>query len=208
MVDFGETGNIGQTFSLTRIGESTLVRFGFNVDASRGNVVLTSRSSPDFSQAAAWDTSAMSRFLRRSLRTRVGNPPIAIPSTMSEEFKPTPHTFVNKFRFAFRGIAVGGRSQSSFVVHLVAATLVIGFGAWLQSNSGRMVPTRVMHCDCRALELINSSIESLARAIDRQHNENLRDALDIASGAVLVGAIGTAVVGVMILLPRLWRIFG
>ena len=37
-VDFGEAGNIGQTFALTRIGESTLIRVGINVDESRGNV--------------------------------------------------------------------------------------------------------------------------------------------------------------------------
>ena len=59
-----------------------------------------------------------------------------------------------------------------------------------------------------SLELFNSAIESLARAIDRQQNEHLRDALDIASGAVLIGAIGTAVVGIAILLPRVLQILG
>lgn len=37
-VDFGPTGNIGQTLSFTRIGESFLLRFGIRADASRGNV--------------------------------------------------------------------------------------------------------------------------------------------------------------------------
>jgi hypothetical protein len=35
--DFSEAGNIGQNVSLTRIGESFLVRVGFNYDASRNN---------------------------------------------------------------------------------------------------------------------------------------------------------------------------
>ncbi|MEO8494440.1 MAG: organic solvent tolerance protein OstA [Planctomycetota bacterium] len=47
-VDFGSTGNIGQTFGLTRIGESTLVRVGFNVDASRGNVGANIQIEPRF----------------------------------------------------------------------------------------------------------------------------------------------------------------
>jgi diacylglycerol kinase len=59
-----------------------------------------------------------------------------------------------------------------------------------------------------ALELFNSCIESLARAIDRQRNEQLRNALDIASGAVLVGAIGSAVVGLVILLPHVVQVLG
>jgi hypothetical protein len=47
-VDFGETGNIGQRFAITRIGESVLLRLGFNVDASRGNVGVTFAIEPRF----------------------------------------------------------------------------------------------------------------------------------------------------------------
>jgi hypothetical protein len=36
--NIGKGGNIGQNFSMTRIGESFLVTFGMNVDASKGNV--------------------------------------------------------------------------------------------------------------------------------------------------------------------------
>jgi hypothetical protein len=36
--DLGEIGNVGQQFSLTRIGESMLVQLGMNVDAGRDNV--------------------------------------------------------------------------------------------------------------------------------------------------------------------------
>ena len=37
-IDFSDAGNIGQTFELTRIGESFLVSFGLRVDESRDNV--------------------------------------------------------------------------------------------------------------------------------------------------------------------------
>ena len=36
--DLSSTGNIGQFFELTRVGESFLVSLGANVDASRDNV--------------------------------------------------------------------------------------------------------------------------------------------------------------------------
>ncbi len=36
-IDLGEGGNIGQSFWITRIGESLLVSLGANVDASRGS---------------------------------------------------------------------------------------------------------------------------------------------------------------------------
>jgi hypothetical protein len=48
VVDLGETGNIGQTLGLTRIGESTLIRVGFNVDESRGNIGANFQIEPRF----------------------------------------------------------------------------------------------------------------------------------------------------------------
>lgn len=47
-VDFGEAGNIGQNLSVTRIGESALVRIGFNADRSRDNVGVTFAIEPRF----------------------------------------------------------------------------------------------------------------------------------------------------------------
>lgn len=49
-LDFGQTGNIGQTFRITRIGESFLVRLGVNVDASRGNIGAVLGIEPRFYQ--------------------------------------------------------------------------------------------------------------------------------------------------------------
>jgi hypothetical protein len=46
--DFGPAGNIGQQFGLTRIGESFLIRFGFNYDASRNNVGASFGIEPRF----------------------------------------------------------------------------------------------------------------------------------------------------------------
>ncbi len=46
--DFGNTGNIGQTISLTRIGESFLVRLGLDVDKGRDNVGFVFAVEPRF----------------------------------------------------------------------------------------------------------------------------------------------------------------
>ncbi|KAA5540473.1 organic solvent tolerance protein OstA [Roseiconus nitratireducens] len=46
--DFGETGNVGQSAGLTRIGESLLVRFGVNVDPGRDNVSFGFLVEPRF----------------------------------------------------------------------------------------------------------------------------------------------------------------
>lgn len=47
-IDFGQAGNIGQSLTFTRIGESLLVKLGANVDASRGNFGVTFGLEPRF----------------------------------------------------------------------------------------------------------------------------------------------------------------
>jgi hypothetical protein len=50
--DFGNTGTIGQSFHLTRVGESALVRVGFNYDASRDNFGINLAIEPRFLPSA------------------------------------------------------------------------------------------------------------------------------------------------------------
>jgi hypothetical protein len=46
--DLGPTGNIGQSVALTRIGESFLMKFGLNFDASRDNLGVSFMLEPRF----------------------------------------------------------------------------------------------------------------------------------------------------------------
>ena len=47
-IDFSDAGNIGQSFSITRIGESLLVTLGFNVDEGKDNVGAKLMVEPRF----------------------------------------------------------------------------------------------------------------------------------------------------------------
>ncbi|MEM7476077.1 MAG: organic solvent tolerance protein OstA [Planctomycetota bacterium] len=49
--DFGDTGSIGQSLALTRIGESALIRVGINVDHGRDNVSFNFNIEPRFLQS-------------------------------------------------------------------------------------------------------------------------------------------------------------
>ncbi len=48
MLDFGEAGNIGQTFLLSRLGEATIFSIGVNADQSKGNVGFNLSLEPRF----------------------------------------------------------------------------------------------------------------------------------------------------------------
>jgi diacylglycerol kinase len=57
-------------------------------------------------------------------------------------------------------------------------------------------------------EMFNTAIEHLARAVTREEHPEVHDALDIASGAVLVAAIGASCVGVLMIAWPLTKVLG
>lgn len=104
-----------------------------------------------------------------------------------------------KFRDAFRGCKLGFRGEGDFFLHYFAAAVVIAAGALLEAN--RVEWCLLVGCITIVLtaEMFNSSIERLAKAVDKNYNEHLRDALDIAAGGVLTAGIGAAVLGTIVL---------
>ena len=95
------------------------------------------------------------------------------------------------------------RGHWSFAVHVPVAACVIVAGAVLRVGLIEWCLLAGCIAAVLAAEMFNSALESLAKAIDVEHNLHLGDALDIGSAAVLVAAIGAAVVGGTILLFRL-----
>ncbi len=108
-----------------------------------------------------------------------------------------------KFRHAMRGIRVGIRGQSSFLVHLLAAVLVLFFAVVLRVSLLEWCVLLLCIGSVLGAELFNSALERMAQAITDDYHEDIRDALDIASGAVLLVAVGAAMVGAIIFILRL-----
>lgn len=100
------------------------------------------------------------------------------------------------------------RGQSSFRVHLVMAAAVVLAAAVLGVTPLEWCVLLVCITAVFAAELFNSAIERLAREVDRNHNPAVGAALDIASGAVLVAALGSALIGCIIFGHRLGKLAG
>lgn len=108
-----------------------------------------------------------------------------------------------KFQRAFRGLAVGMLRQDSFYIHIPSALLVILMALLLRMD--RVECGLLTLCITMVLtaEYLNSAFESLAKAVDQRHNQNLGDALDIASGAVLVASCGATAVGALLFILQI-----
>jgi diacylglycerol kinase len=113
-------------------------------------------------------------------------------------------TWFRKFACAFRGIVVGIREQNSFYVHIPVAIGVILTAWWLDVSRVEWCLLLLCIAGVVTCELFNSAIEHLAKSITREENPHLRDALDAASGAVLVAAMAAAGVGAIIFASRVW----
>ena len=57
------------------------------------------------------------------------------------------------------------------------------------------------------MELINTAIETTVDLITKEKNEKAKIAKDVAAGAVLVSAIASAIIGVIIFVPKILLIF-
>ena len=109
-----------------------------------------------------------------------------------------------KWSDAFRGLRLAVRGQSSFHVHFPAALTVLA-AAWFLGNFDTVRWALLILCITIVIggEMLNTSIETLAKAITTSHHPQIGRALDIAGGAVLVMALGAAVIGTILFLESL-----
>jgi diacylglycerol kinase len=122
--------------------------------------------------------------------------------------KPPPRTWLGKFYDAFRGLYVSVRTQSSFTPHLAAAAAAIGLAAWLGVSPIEWCMVTLGIGLVLIAEVFNTSIEAMAKTFNRYPDDNLRDALDIASGGVFMAVLTAVVLGVIVFGPKLWALVG
>ena len=104
-------------------------------------------------------------------------------------------TWVQKFRDAARGVKIAVRGEVNFFIHFFIAVVAGVAGGIVELSDERWCLYILCVTIVLAAELFNTAIEHLARAVTREQHPEVRDALDIASGGVLMAAIGAAVVG-------------
>lgn len=126
---------------------------------------------------------------------------------MTHSVDPRHNAWRDKFRWAARGLVQALRSERNFRVHLAVALAVIVAAAALRASLVEWCVLTLCITVVLAAEMLNTALEHLARAITQDHSEQIRDALDTSGGAVLLAAIGSAVVGGAILLNRLGALF-
>ena len=93
-------------------------------------------------------------------------------------------------------------------MHVIVAVAVVGAAAVLRVSAAEWCLLAAAIATVLAAEVFNSALEALARAFGPERNPRIRDALDMASAAVLVAALGAVAVGLGVFGPRLLALVG
>ena len=110
---------------------------------------------------------------------------------------------IHSFGHAFAGLGYGLRTQSNMRIHILAAAGVIVAGLLLQISTIEWAILVVTIMIVMSAELFNSAIEAVVDRVGREPHPLSKIAKDMAAGAVLVGALGAVLVGLLIFGPRL-----
>ena len=102
------------------------------------------------------------------------------------------------FVYAGRGIAYCIRHERNIRIHLVALLYVLYFSAFYDFGRTEYALLILTCASVIALELLNTAIEVVIDKVSPRFNVFAMMGKDIAAGAVLVGAIGSVIIGVIL----------
>lgn len=108
---------------------------------------------------------------------------------------------IKSFSYAFAGIRVLLREEHNARIHLVAAVAAVAAGFLFGITPGQWTAVVIVIAMVFSAEAVNSAIERTADFVKEERDDRKRDIKDLAAGAVLICAIGAAVVGIIVFLP-------
>jgi len=111
------------------------------------------------------------------------------------------------FGFAFAGLAYCFRTQRNFRIHIAISLIVTLAGIILGLSWVEWAIVAILIVVVLAAEMVNTMVEALVDLVTEQYHPLAKVAKDIAAGVVLLSAIGSAVVGLLIFLPKIVGLF-
>ena len=110
---------------------------------------------------------------------------------------------INCFKYAFTGMCSAYKSERNMKIHIAVAILVILFGIFLQISTYEWLACIVCFAMVIGAEMFNTAIETVVDIAMPKKDERAKKAKDVAAGGVLVFAIGSAIIGSIIWIPKI-----
>ena len=110
---------------------------------------------------------------------------------------------LQSFAYALQGLAHLVRTQPNARVHLLAAVLVCMVGVYVGLSRSEWLWVTVAITLVWSAEAFNTALEQLSDALHPKQHPGIGRAKDVAAAAVLIAAVGAAVVGMLVFTPHL-----
>lgn len=110
---------------------------------------------------------------------------------------------VNSFKYAFEGFVSSFKTEKNMKIHIIIMILVIIAGILLKINKYEWIICIICFALVIGGELFNTVIETVVDMVMPYKNEKAKLAKDISASGVLVLAIGAAIIGLIIFIPKI-----
>ena len=128
---------------------------------------------------------------------------------MSTERNSELYNRAKSFQYAFEGWWYVLRTQHNAWIHAVITLAVAGVGLWLKPPLRDWAVLILTFMAVWMAEFMNTAIEAVVDMTMPDVHPLAKIAKDVAAAAVLVGALGAVLIGLLLLGPPLWaRLFG
>lgn len=115
--------------------------------------------------------------------------------------------FKKSFGFALSGIDYALNSDQNLVIHFIVAFIVIIASILLAVSTFEMAILGLTILVVITTEMLNTSIEKAVDLVTKEHRVDAKIAKDVASGMVLIVALGSVIIGILIFLPHVLKLF-
>lgn len=108
--------------------------------------------------------------------------------------------------FALNGIRIMIKTQKNAWVHLLMTIIVVIMGFTLKITESEWITIILAIATVWVAEGLNTAIECLGDSVSEEFNPLIGKAKDVAAGAVLISAVGAAIIGCIVFLPNILKI--
>lgn len=121
----------------------------------------------------------------------------------SEKIPQKNRTYLDSFKFAFKGIQTAFQEERNMRVHVLTGTVVLIIAAFLPMTSREWLWLVLVSYLVFVMELINTVVENMVDLVTKEYHPIAKKVKDMAAAVVLVTATFSIIVGVIILLPKI-----
>ena len=111
--------------------------------------------------------------------------------------------FLKGFVYAINGLVTFFRYERNGRIQFGIAIVVVTLGWWFHISKYEWMALLTCIAAVLSLEMLNSALEKICNLVNPEYHPTIKSIKDISAGAVLWFAVISAIIGLIIFLPKI-----